>query len=349
LKEEFDIIIITHLPSFYKINLYNALAKKKKLLIIFIGSQSNIRTKDFTNNSFSFKFHYLSYGNYENRNILLTCFRLYNILNKCKYLNIIINGWDLIEFWFTIYIFGNSRKVLALESSIYEYKNSKFTSYLKKTFLNKINFVLASGTPHKILLTKLNFKGHIEIIQGVGFTNIDLSKIEKKNIRKIDSFIYLGRLSKEKNLKLLFSVFANMPLLNLTIIGKGPEFDDLEFVKSKNITIIDHIPNEKIKNYLSLAHVLILPSISEPWGLVVEEALQSGLPVIVSNKVGCNYDIVIKYNSGLVFNHSSSESLIDSLNQITKVSNYKFYFNNLNRIDWTKIYDNQLKSYCCDF
>ena len=37
--------------------------------------------------------------------------------------------------------------------------------------------------------------------------------------------------------------------------------------------------------------ILILPSLSEPWGLVVEEALYYGMPVIISDRVGCRSEV----------------------------------------------------------
>ena len=45
--------------------------------------------------------------------------------------------------------------------------------------------------------------------------------------------------------------------------------------------------------------ILILPSAYETWGLVVNEAMAAGLPCIVSNKVGCRYDLVKNGKTGL--------------------------------------------------
>ena len=53
----------------------------------------------------------------------------------------------------------------------------------------------------------------------------------------------------------------------------------------------------------------MLPSISEPWGLVVNEALASGLPVLVSRNSGCAEDLVAHSNSGLMFDPYSASEL----------------------------------------
>ena len=56
-------------------------------------------------------------------------------------------------------------------------------------------------------------------------------------------------------------------------------------------------------------HVLILPSTYEPWGLVVNEAMAAGMPVLVSNEVGAHYDLVDGNDTGLFLMHIVSSHL----------------------------------------
>ena len=64
--------------------------------------------------------------------------------------------------------------------------------------------------------------------------------------------------------------------------------------------------------------MLILPSKFEPWGLVIEEAIYNGIPVISSNKVGCNQDLISNLKVGYVFKNNSIESLKKCVNKIKK-------------------------------
>ena len=54
--------------------------------------------------------------------------------------------------------------------------------------------------------------------------------------------------------------------------------------------------------YYGLASAFILPSTTEQWGLVVNEAMASGLPVLVSNRCGCAAELVKEGSNGYTFN-----------------------------------------------
>ena len=75
-------------------------------------------------------------------------------------------------------------------------------------------------------------------------------------------------------------------------------------------------------------HVLVLPSTYEPWGLVVNEAMSAGMPVLVSNEVGAHYDLVDGNDTGFVFDAYEEQSLIDAMEQISNMDTYKKYADN---------------------
>ena len=66
---------------------------------------------------------------------------------------------------------------------------------------------------------------------------------------------------------------------------------------------------EELPAYYGLASVFVLTSISETWGLVVNEAMASGLPVIVSKQCGCAADLVRDGINGYTFDAHSIEEL----------------------------------------
>ena len=73
---------------------------------------------------------------------------------------------------------------------------------------------------------------------------------------------------------------------------------------------------------------MILPSKFEPWGLVIEEAIYNGIPVISSNKVGCSQDLISNLKVGFVFKNNSLGSLRKCIKKIQNLKNLKI----INRI-----------------
>ncbi|WP_339909332.1 glycosyltransferase [Symmachiella dynata] len=116
--------------------------------------------------------------------------------------------------------------------------------------------------------------------------------------------LFVGRLIPMKRVDLLIRAFQAAPVsqsADLVIVGDGPMRSELEaMVADLGLTSRVHFvgfaqPSQVVEWY-SLADLFVLPS-SEPWGVVVLEALAAGLPVIVTDQVGCHPDVV---NSPLV-------------------------------------------------
>ena len=72
----------------------------------------------------------------------------------------------------------------------------------------------------------------------------------------------------------------------------------------------------ELGRYYSAADCLILPSLTETWGLVVNEALQFGIPAIVSDKVGCHPDLIVEGKTGFVFPAGDDQRLADQLSKV---------------------------------
>ena len=93
----FDIVFFTNQPAFYKINLYNEISKKKKVLVIFLGVIESDRTKDFITGNMNFEYLFINKTECEKRNKLKSCFRLIKVLRNIKY-NLKINCSFFITF-----------------------------------------------------------------------------------------------------------------------------------------------------------------------------------------------------------------------------------------------------------
>ncbi len=282
----YDYIIVTHIPAFYKVNLYNELAKKLKILVIFVATNTNEkRADDFvTLKNVNFSYEVLSDGNFQSRDVISNIKKLKFILKNNTYKRLLVSGWDLKEFWYLIIFYPKSKNYLALESTILESTPKGLKGWIKRFFLSRISTVFASGNLHLELLKALNFNGNIQITKGVGIINKPVFEKIKKEYRK--RFLYIGRLSNVKNLETLIKIFNGLSNNYLTIIGEGEEKEYLKSISNQNITFKPAIENISLQKEFLNHDIFILPSISEPWGLVVEEAFYFGLPVLVSKNCG---------------------------------------------------------------
>ncbi len=338
----FDYIFVTHLPSFYKINLYNELSKKLNIYVIFVGKGSAIRTNDFTSGKINFDYCFLSDGKFEERNVIKSSIKLFFVLRKIKFKKIVVGGWDLLEYWLIVLLKRKSKNALALESGVGDSIHKGLKRFVKKLFLNRINTVFASGSSQKKLLEKLAYHRFVYITKGVGIINkVQSSRNNNQNFS--GNFLYVGRLSEEKNLAMLIRVFNDLPQFKLEIVGSGRLEHKLKDSAGPNINFIAHVENKDINKVFLRNDVFVLPSLSEPWGLVVEEAFYFGLPVILSDRVGCAPELVKNGENGIIFDISYSDNLKKAIIEMSE--NYQIYHNKALEFDLDKKDKDQVDCY----
>ncbi len=338
-----DILIINNVPSFYKINLYNELAKKCKVHVIFIGITSQVVINEDFKKDIMFSFDLISNIQIENRNKLNSLKQIYSIIKRFDYSRVIYGGYNYFETIILMFLTPKNKNCLQFESSIKESKVSGLISLIKKIILNRISIALPSGRLQTDVFKALGFKGKIIETLGVGifYKGEVLKKISLQKKQEFN-YIYVGRLIELKNISWLIEVFNNLNK-PLTIVGNGILEEQLKLKAKSNIKFTGFIDNNKIGFQYSNHDVFVLPSFIEPWGLVVEEAIYYGLPVLVSDAVGCQEEMVKKVNTGIVFNPKSTVSLKEAIFEIEE--NYNKYKSNSVNFDFLERDKNQVDAY----
>jgi glycosyltransferase involved in cell wall biosynthesis len=342
-KTMYDYLFITHLPAFYKVNLYNQLAKRLRIYVIFIASSSAIRTNDFIGNDLTFEHEILYAGDFESRPQISCAAKLIKLFFKLKYRTLVVGGWDLWEFWVAVIVNNKKKNALVVESTITESSTVGIKSLVKKIFVSRITKAFPSGRLHQQLLDSLGYIGASYLTGGVGI--FDRKSYSRMSREFTHSFLYVGRLSQEKNLRFLVEVFNGLPRLKLTIVGSGPLAGELEKIAHDNITFRAHVPNQEIGNIYLSHDVFVLPSTGEPWGLVVDEALHYGLPVLISRNVGCHTELVEERKTGLTFDPYDKNSLIEVLQRISEPSIFYQMKKFVEEIDFSRRDDDQIRAY----
>lgn len=139
-------------------------------------------------------------------------------------------------------------------------------------------------------------------------------------------FVYVGRLEGYKGIGLLLDAFAQMDgEINLLIVGDGACRGLVEQAASEDerIRYAGRRDFTGVVEALAISDVAVVPSSFEPWGLVVNEAMAAGLPVIASDRVGCVDDLVIDSETGMVIKSGDTEALTAAMCAIAVNESYR--------------------------
>ncbi len=103
------------------------------------------------------------------------------------------------------------------------------------------------------------------------------------------------------------------------MIGNGDLMHDCKkFIKKNfldNVSIIGFKNQNELKNYYHISDLLIITSKYETWGLVINEAMASGLPVIATKQCGATEDLIKNAKTGYLYNHYELDKLFSNFNK----------------------------------
>lgn len=230
--------------------------------------------------------------------------------------------------------------VVMSESTSWDAQRSAWREWVKGHVLGLASAALAGGTPHREYLEKLGLERRRI---SLGYDVVDNDFFSRAAVSKSDAppfFLASARFVKKKNLFSLIKAFflyaqtlpsASAPW-NLCLLGDGELKGGLiEYCEELGIEVVAHAPwvksdeaRESLKPLVYMpgfqqiddlpafykrAGCFIHASTIEQWGLVVNEAMASSLPVIVSHRCGCAQDLVRDGFNGFEFDPSNVKEL----------------------------------------
>jgi len=249
--------------------------------------------------------------------------RFQKLLKRADIQYIGIPGYGRLEYiLMLIYAtIAGKRMVMFAESW---YGNSPVLNGLKGLFLSlTCNGLLVSGQraknhfSQKLGLSNMPVEIGYSVVENAHFESV--AEIDREPV-----LLCVARFAPEKNLMLLVEAFLESKLSKtwkLVLVGGGPLAQELEGMVANRTEIVLHnwLSYEALPFLYAQARFFVLPSLFEPWGLVVNEAMAAGLPVLVSEECGCRPDLVDTSN-GLVFNANDKDGLVIELNRIESMS-----------------------------
>ncbi|HKW16129.1 MAG TPA: glycosyltransferase family 4 protein [Terriglobales bacterium] len=183
---------------------------------------------------------------------------------------------------------------------------------LKRRFFSKCDGFVVPGTASCAYVSRMAGAGQQVFVapnavdndlfaQGAALAGNNGARVRAKLGLPTRYFLYVGRLVRSKGVLDLMDAYASLSErlrsdVGLVIAGDGPLRAELEsrgrLISPGAVHLRGFVHRDELASYYALADCLVFPTHSDPWGLVVNEAMACGLPIICSEVAGCAADLI---------------------------------------------------------
>jgi glycosyltransferase involved in cell wall biosynthesis len=236
---------------------------------------------------------------------------------------------------------NNRKAILMMESKQDDAPRQPVKERLKQQIVGQFDAALCGGSSHRDYLIQLGmstdqiFLGY-DAVDNIYFRTeaqkVRLNSSAFDHLPGLDSespfFLASSRFIKRKNLGGLLEAYAkyrqtiaDSSAWRLIILGDGEERGNLHQLANE-LELSDVVwPGfrqiAELPAYYGLAGAFIHPARQEQWGLVVNEAMAAGLPVLVSQTCGCARDLVLEGETGFTFDPEDTNTLVGLMVQVS--------------------------------
>lgn len=140
------------------------------------------------------------------------------------------------------------------------------------------------------------------------------------------TFLFCGQMIERKGIDLLLASFDRLvgqgAQVRLLLVGREASLREqlgrLSAAGRERVTYAGFQPPEELPRYFAKADVFVIPSRHDGWGVVVNQAMAAGLPVLASDQVGAACDLVEPGGNGLIFPAGDVEALYCAMRQVVE-------------------------------
>ncbi len=215
--------------------------------------------------------------------------------------------------------------ILLSETTEHDEPRSWWKEKIKSWLVKRYHAALVGGQSQKHYLLKLGMPAEAIFL---GYDVVGNHVFHPDRIKSLPSpldkpfFLAINRFVSKKNLPFLISAYAayrqaaGAKVWDLVLCGDGELRLQLEEqIVTEKLKDYIHLPGflqqDQLLPYFAHASCFIHASVQEQWGLVVNEAMAAGLPILVSNRCGCYEDLIIEGVNGYGFDPGDSQQLTD--------------------------------------
>ncbi len=247
---------------------------------------------------------------------------------------LICGGWHHPTSWLAL-AYAKVRRIRFLvwsESTLRDLRtSSRFRDSIKRWIVRKADGYIVPGSAQKDYLIYLGARDDC-IWNAPNAVDTDFFANETEKIRSMKETVeaqigvkgpivlYVGRLQDEKGIPDLLAAFervAQKVEASLVLVGDGPHEKEYRLrcrVRGlKNVCFAGFHDQDSLPLYYGIADVFVFPTHSDPWGLVLNEAMSAALPIICSSAAGGAGDLIEPGGNGFLYPAGDLEQLTEVL------------------------------------
>jgi len=340
LQNNEKVFFITNIPTPYRKKQFSALKKRlPNLKIFFLKKDMEDRDWDIAKDEYYF---------YLDKMIEIPGFgilnkNLFSLVQQSDIL--ILGGYDYPTYIALAFlaILLNKRYILLFDGiapSRLKDNEKDLKIILKRYIANNAIYVLANGEVGKLYCKNiLNvssqkiYNQYLSIDNRLFSNHLHNKEDIKYKLRTefgIDNnskvILYSGRFIERKNIIDILkavSLYPDSDNYTLLLLGSGENREELQ-QKIEELKIHVYFPGfideNNLYKYYFISDILVLPSKNEPWGLVVNEALASEIPIVVSSDVGASLDLIVTGINGYIFEVGDIKDLSNKIKEALLLS-----------------------------
>jgi glycosyltransferase involved in cell wall biosynthesis len=263
--------------------------------------------------------------------------RLQELLSELKPEAVCINGWSYGGCIAALdwCVANRVPAIIMSESTLHDHARRPWKEAIKRRIIGLCSASLVGGTLHRDYIAQLGapveqvFTGYDAVDNDHFQLGADRARGAGWNLREAlglpqHYFMACSRFTEKKNLGRLIQAYARYRknagglAWSLVIVGDGELKGELLALRDglglkHHVYFPGSVSYPELPSYYGLAEAFIHASTTEQWGLVVNEAMASGLPVLVSRFCGCAPDLVLPGFNGLQFDPLDVESIAQAM------------------------------------
>lgn len=318
-----NILYITNLPSPYRVQYFNELAKFCNLKVVFERESASDRDERWKNNK-QWLFDYIFLNGHKIKNDLSFSFRIKKYLNKQYDFIVFCNYSSPTEMIGIKYC--QKRKIpYCIEADGAFFTKNRFKNRIKRNLLKKAIICFSTCDNSDMYFSKLGVEKNR--IFRYRFTSLNKNEILERNNDNYQinnskkTLLYVGQFIHRKGIDILLRACVDLSNEYRLILVGGKLNDEL-IKMTKNLKcelIVEPFKTkEELEYYFKIADVFVLPTREDIWGLVVNEALSYGLPTITTSACNAGLELIKDGYNGFVITPNNVPELKKAISEIFK-------------------------------